>query len=119
MPYVLSKLSNSQVYTKYIKGANGINQAVKSILIKGGADITDKNLITPQGVITEVSSEDLEVLKENKVFQQHLENRMVEYFGIKPNIEKKTEKMSKDKSKQLTKKDFEEQGIKAPETGEQ
>lgn len=118
MPYVLSKLANDQCYTKYVKGADNFNQAVASVTIKGGAGVANKKtLMTPQGVVTKITDEQYELLKENKEFQNHLERGFLNVFAINPDVEKKSEKMSKDKSSQLTSKDFEEQGLKAPETG--
>lgn len=114
MPYILSKLANSQKYTKYVKGANNMNVAVKIITIKGGADITDKNLITPQGVITQVTADELEILKENKDFLRHLDKGHVKYFATTPNIDKNVDKMEKDKSAPLTPDDYTKKGRKAP-----
>ncbi len=114
MPYILSKLSNSQNYTNYAKGLNNLNIASQTVTIKGGADVTDKNLVTPQGVITQVTSEQLELLKNNRDFQRHLENGYIKYFGTNPNIEKHVDKMEKDKSAQLTPDDYKKKGKKAP-----
>lgn len=117
MPYILSKLANSQIYTNYAKGVgDNMNIPVKSIEIKGGADVTDKHLVTPEGVITKISDTDLEVLKSNVDFQRHLEGGYVKYFGTAPNIEKHADKMTKDKSRQIKKSDYEKEGKKAPKT---
>lgn len=116
MPYVLSKLSNTQVYTLYAKGLDNINIPSESVEIKGGADVTDKNLVTPEGVITKVTPEQLDILKANKVFQMHLDGGYVKYFGTAPNIEKHADKMEKDPSRQITKSDYEKKGKKAPKT---
>ena len=102
MTYILSKLANSQIYTQYAKGTNNLNHAVAQVEIKGGADVTDKNLITPEGVITKVTAEQLDILKANKDFQKHLERGHIKYFGITPDIEKEAPKMEKDNSKPLT-----------------
>lgn len=114
MPYILSKLSNTQIYTQYAKGANNLNQIVKSVVINGGADVTNKNFVVPDGVVTKISAEELEVLKANKDFQSHLEQGYVKYFGGTPNVEKEAPKMEKDKSRQLTPEDFTKAGKKAP-----
>ena len=120
MPYVLSKLANAQTYVKYAKGGNNINIPMASVTIKGGADVADKKTLTsPQGVITSVTADELEILKENPCFQQHLEQGFVNYYNMKPDVEKKAEKMPKDKSRQLTKEDFKKQGKKAPKTAEE
>lgn len=118
MPFVLSKLANTQVYTKYAKGIDNVNIPVEQVEIKGGADITDKNLVTPQGVITKVTDAQLEILKENKDFQKHLENGHINYFNHTPNVEKQTEKMEKDKSAPLTPEHYKKQGKKEPKVNE-
>lgn len=117
MPYILSRLANSQIYTNYAKGVgDNMNIPVESVEIKGGADVTDKNLVTPEGVITKVTNEQLEVLKANKGFQQHLEGGYVKYFGTEPNIEKHADKLTQDNSRQIKKSDYEKKGKKAPKT---
>lgn len=116
MPYILSKLANSQIYTQYAKGENNLNQIVAKVEIKGGADVTDKQLVTPEGVITKVTSDELEILKANKDFQNHLERGHVKYFGQNPNMEKEAHKMEKDNSKPLTPDDYKKAGRKPPKT---
>lgn len=110
MIYVLSKLSNSQCYTKWAKGTNGINQIVEKVLIKGGADVINKKTLeTPSGVVTEITETQLEILKENPDFQRHCENGFISYYSTKIDEEKKEEKaaeMAKDNSRQKTPKDY-------------
>lgn len=119
MPYVLSKLANTQIYTNYAKGTSAnVNIEAATVEVKGGADVTDKNLVTPEGVLTRITDNDLDILKSNKGFQKHLEGGYVKYFGQKPDIEKHASKMTKDKSKQLTKSDYKNAGRKAPKTEE-
>jgi hypothetical protein len=117
MPYILSKLANTQIYTQYVKGtSDNLNIVSAEVEVKGGADVTNSNLITPEGVLTQVSAAQLDILKANKDFQRHLENGIVKYFNTQPNIEKTTKSMSKDKSKQLTKDDYKKANKKAPDT---
>lgn len=116
MPYVLSKLANTQIYTQYTKGINNINMPVKRVEIKGGADVTDKNLVTPSGVVTKVTADELEILKANKDFQKHLERGCLNIFDSMPDIETKAEKLEKDNSKQLTPADYAKKGKKKPKT---
>ena len=116
MPYILSKLANTQIYTQYVKGVNNINIPAKQITVKGGADITDKNLVTPSGVLTQVTKDELEILKSNKEFQRHVERGYIEYYATAPDVEKKSEKLEKDKSRQLTPDDYVKKGKKKPET---
>ena len=117
MPYILSKLANDVTYVKYVKGTDNYNMPVASVTIKGGAGVVNKKtLMTPQGVVTKIEDKDLDLLKENKEFQNHVERGFVRYFATNPDVEKKTKDLSKDKSSQLTAADFEKQGIKAPTT---
>lgn len=117
MPYILSKLANTQIYTTYAKGVgDNMNIPVKSVEIKGGADVTDKQLVSPEGVITFVSDDDLEVLKSNKDFQRHLDGGYINYFKSQPNIDKQADKMTKDKSRQVKKSDYEKEKKQAPKT---
>lgn len=114
MPYVLSKLVNTQLYTQYAKGTNNLSNPCARVEIKGGADITDKNFVTPEGVITKVTDNELEILKANKDFQLHLERGHVKYFGKNPNMDKEVTKLEKDNSKPLTPEDYTKKGKKAP-----
>lgn len=117
MPYILSKLANKQIYTLYAKGTSAnLNIPVKKVEIKGGADVTDKNLVTPDGVVTKVTADELEILKSNKDFQKHVEKGFVKYFDTQPNVDKNVDKMEKDKSRQLTPDDYVKKGKKKPKT---
>lgn len=116
MPYILSTLSSNQNYTQYVKGINGVNNKAESVFIKGGANVADKTtLTTPKGVSTEITKDQLEILKANKDFKRHLENGFLTILDDEPKTEKikeKAQKMRKDASKQKTAKDFK----KAPKT---
>lgn len=110
MPYIISRLSNSQCYTQWVKGVNNINQIVSKIVVKGGADVINKKTLeTPKGVVTEVTKEELEILRQNCDFQKHLENGFIDIIDNKPSeekVEEKSKKLKKDNSRQRTKKDF-------------
>ena len=62
--YIYSTLSSSVKYE--CEGA--------SILIKGGANIPNVHMLTPKGVVTEVTDEELVLLGGNSVFQLHKAN---------------------------------------------
>lgn len=116
MAYILSKLPNAQCYTQYVKGINNINLPNAQIVINGGADITNKNLVTPQGVVTQITDNELEILKVNLDFQKHLEKGFIKYYKIRPDEEKEASKMERDASAPLTPEYYEKQGKKAPKT---
>ena len=117
MPYILSKLSNSQCYTQYVKGVNDINNVCERVFIKGGADVINKKTLeTPNGVVTEVTNEQLDILKQNVDFNRHLENGFISVIENKITEDKKEEKaveMQKDNSRQKTPKDYKKSKGKA------
>lgn len=76
--YVYSTLSASVQYD--IDGG-------KQILIAGGANIPDKHFLTPQGVVTKVTAEDLAGLKKNRVFELHHKNGFLRWEDKKQEIE--------------------------------
>ena len=85
--YVYSTLTADNIYAGYVKGGADIPIVERSVHIKGGANVADKRLITPRGVATEVSADDLEFLLENSVFQMHVENGYVTFSDHKEDPE--------------------------------
>ena len=120
MPYVISSLSRDNTFAVYEKKSGNVLVIKKSILIKGGAHVADKKtLVTPNGVPTEVSKEDLEILKENYAFKKFLERGFMKIMesGSKFKAQDESEKMTeKDASAQITKEDYKKKGKKAPRT---
>ena len=89
MPFIYSTLSCNQRYVKYAEAAVGsLPREERAISIAGGANVANKNLITPRGVVTEVTDEDLALLKENKLFQIHVKNGFVTIEERKADVEK-------------------------------
>ena len=126
MPYIVSKLSQDNEYTGWKVGRNGLNQKEMSVLIKGGANVVDKKkLEVPNGVVTEVTKEQLEFLKTNSLFKMHLDGGWVEIAVSKESANKKAEtkdldergRVKKDGSAQLTAEDFEDAGMEPPLVG--
>ena len=126
MPYIVSKASQDNEYTGWKKGRNGLNQKEFSVVVKGGANVVDKKkLEVPNGVVTEVTKEELEFLKQNNAFQRHLDRGWVYIATSKESAQKKAEtqdkdengKVRKDGSAQLTAQDFEDAGQKPPLVG--
>lgn len=79
MPYVVSTMSNDQNYTDWSRPAIGgkvapIARVNRQILIKGKANVITKNLITPEGVLTKITDDELECLKTIEAFNYHLAN---------------------------------------------
>jgi hypothetical protein len=68
-------MANSNEYVRYSEhGPNGVNVAERTVLVKGGAGVNKKHLQTPLGVHTAVEDEDMEWLKDNFAFKQHMAN---------------------------------------------
>jgi hypothetical protein len=82
--YILSTLTADQEYTAYREGGADLPVAVGSVLVKGGANVADKRLVTPQGVVTKVDADQMAVLESNEVFQLHKKNGYITVSERKP-----------------------------------
>lgn len=74
--YVYSTLSNDQAYTAYAKGGE-TPQPEEVVYINGKANIADKRFITPQGVVTKITAEQLAVLEGIELFSIHKANGFI------------------------------------------
>jgi rRNA maturation endonuclease Nob1 len=113
-------------YTYWQSNPGGINTKKEitskdHVLIKGGHGVAQRQnhggLVTPQGVVTEVSDVELEFLKKDEVFQTHMKHGFVKILtpAASKIAEAKPEKVSKDmpqadKAAPLTDKDFQKGG---------
>ncbi len=116
--FIISRASQDGEFIIWETSVNGKKSAKKSILIKGGAGVIDKStMTTPNGVVTEISDEDWELLKEHSAFKRYVERGFMEAVKsekpAKENAKKKSSK--KDGGVQLTPEDFEKRGQKAPD----
>lgn len=75
--FIYSTLSADQEYTHYVQGGGDLPVAAGSVFVKGGANVADKRLLTPQGVVTRVTDEQLAFLETNEVFQLHKKNGFI------------------------------------------
>jgi hypothetical protein len=120
MAFILSSLTNDTKYCFWEKKAENLVVVKKEILIKGGANVADKKtLVTPNGASTEVSDEELALLKENPSFKRHLERGFVKIVETdnKYKAKEESEKLDKkDGSAQLTPEVYKKRGKKAPAT---
>lgn len=72
--YVYSTLATDVRYTKWLPAtANDELRIDRQVLIKGGANVADKRIITPRGVVTEVTNDDVDLLMQNEIFQIHFD----------------------------------------------
>lgn len=83
--YVYSTHSTDLEYVEYSKpaDANVLPTVVRRVRIKGGAGVADKRLVTPGGVVTEVSDEDLAFLHTNAEFLKHMKAGFVTVEGTR------------------------------------
>ncbi len=120
MSFILSTLSAPVEYTIYSSDLAGnqhptVNRVVDKVVIDGYANMANKHFVTNKSVLTEVTDEQLELLKMNKVFQMHVNNG---YLKI---VESKTEDTSNmeefDKSAPLTPEKYTKQAEAAEAEG--
>lgn len=108
--YVFSTLTASQTYTRTASGPNDLPRTVAEVYIAGGANVPDKYLRTPAGVMTPVTDEELAVLQENPVFQLHEKNGFVTIKSKPYEPEKVAAEMThRDDAAPLTEQDFAEE----------
>lgn len=88
MPYVYSTATAGNDYTEYRHITKDLNDPVKKVSIRGGSNLADKQVITPYGVATEVSEDDLEFLKNHPVFKMHMEAGYIRFDESKKDPER-------------------------------
>lgn len=121
MPYVYSTATCSGTYVEYKpdndKG-HGHSVPLKQVTINGGHGVATKHLVTPKGVVTKVTDEELEFLLKNQAFQRHMKAGFMSYDNKKVEPEKKAESMNLkgDNSAPLTPADFQEGKHSDPES---
>lgn len=121
MTIVLSTLTSAQDYTFYQKGGeDGVNQPVRTIHLNGGANLADQHFVTKDGVVTDLSDADIEMLKTHPVFQLHVNNGFVRILNTPTEETKaKTDMEAEDKSAPLTPAKYEKRGKKSPKSGKE
>lgn len=75
--YVYSTLASDMNYTNHAAGGGDMPIDLPPVFIKGGAGVANDRLITPRGVATEITEEDLAYLRQNEVFKLHEANGFV------------------------------------------
>lgn len=75
--YVFSTLSTPMAYTKFSTGGNDLPRPERTVSIMGGANVADKNFVTPKGVMTAITEEEYEFLQHNNLFKKHVENGFI------------------------------------------
>jgi hypothetical protein len=75
--YVYSTLAADVLYQNVAAGGADVPVVVSEVLIRGGAGVANDRLVTPRGISTEVSEQDIEALRANPVFAMHEKNGFV------------------------------------------
>lgn len=111
MQYVYSTLTCDNDYAEWVK--NGDQQSIQRVVrINGGHGLMTKHMLTPLGIVTEVSDEDLEFLERNDAFKLHVANGFITVDKKKVDPEKAAANMKRrDKSSQIVPSDYEKGGM--------
>lgn len=120
MPYIASTMTSDVKYTRWKSNPGGINTkqpitAMDHVLVKGGHGVAsrrpDGGLVTPNGVVTKVTDDELAFLKKDETFNTHLKSGAVRIMASNTAPEKAAKDMlQEDKSAPLTAKDFKKGG---------
>ncbi|UUM20936.1 hypothetical protein [Mycoavidus sp. SF9855] len=107
MQYVYSTMTCDTNYRVWMPSGNDLPTASHSIVIKGGAGMASKELVTSYGSVTKVSDEDLALLEADEAFQRHIERGFIRVERAKIDPEKIAADMtSRDGSSPLVPQDF-------------
>lgn len=109
--YVYSTLTAPQHYVEYNPLPEGaqVRTVAKGVHIKGGANLANKFLQTPRGIVTIITPEEYGFLKQCDAFQLHVKNGYITVDETKRDPEKVAEKELKprDESAPLRPQDYE------------
>ena len=86
MAYIASTLAAPVTYTGWSLPSNASSLPVQewAITIAGGAGVANKRIVTPRGVITEVSDDELKLLQTSEVFKLHLDGGYLSILTSRP-----------------------------------
>lgn len=103
-------MASDNAYTTWHPGrkaANDMPRKDRQVLIKGGSGVINKQLVTPHGVVTAITSEELELVRKScPAFTRHEKAGFLKVLEKDPSpkdVESMAKDMSEDKSKQATK----------------
>lgn len=107
--YVCSKLASDNAYTTWhpvSKSANDLPRKDRQVLIKGGSGVINKQLVTPHGIVTSITADELDLLRKNcPAFVRHEKAGFLKVLEKNPSpddIAFLAADMPDDKSKQAT-----------------
>jgi hypothetical protein len=76
--HIYSTLTCDNIYHRTIPGGADIPLFTDDVMIKGGAGIANDRLITPRGVVTTITEEQLESCRSDPVFKMHEKNGFIQ-----------------------------------------
>lgn len=78
MPLVFSTMTAAVTYTQWKQSPGGLSIAGAQVTIKGGANVADRRtILTPRGIGTQVTDDELEFLKQDPTFLMHEKNGFI------------------------------------------
>lgn len=118
--FIYSTLSAAVVYRSFKQTGGDVPVAGDGIRIEGGAGVQGSDFVTPMGVATQVTSEQLEILRSDPVFLLHEKNGFITVSDHQVDPEVAASDMeSRDASAQVTEQDVnaaaEAAGLDKPE----
>ena len=121
MPFIISTLSTPVEYTIYSSnlaaaGTNPtLNRVIEKVVIDGYANMANKHFITEKCCLTEVTDEQVELLRKHPVFQMHVDNGFMKIVESK--VEDTSNMEAADQSAPLTPEKFTKQAEEANASG--
>lgn len=88
--YIYSTLATDMKYTEYHAPISGetVANIKHQVFISGRANVADKHLMTPRGVMTKVSDEDFAMLEKSYLFNLHRQNGYITFEKKAADVDK-------------------------------
>lgn len=86
--FIYSTLACDQNYTLWADSGNDMKVKDASVFVKGGAGVANDRIVTPLGVMTEVTDDEYALLQKNKDFQLHVKNGFIRVEKKAADVEK-------------------------------
>lgn len=122
--YICSKLASDNAYTawnKAQKNGNDLPKVNRQVLVKGGSGVANDRIMTPYGVITEISDEDYKLVVDNcPGFNRHVKSGFLKVLDKNPSAsdtKKIAADLKEDKSAPITPKTLRKEGKSEGKTG--
>ena len=120
MKYIYSTKTAPTTFVLYKKGGGDMPVNAGSVTIAGGAGVSNKNFVTPLGVVTKVEDEDFKLLEQNKIFQRQVKAGWLSVENKKIDEEKAAADMaSRDNSAPIVTEDLEAEGLEVDSEGKE